>query len=173
MTGAVMEFKFDGNQEFQLSAIDATAGLLDGQPRVPAGIKFTQGTGFASVPNQLELSEKELLKNLRAVQEKNGLKPDGELQFIEGTASTPARNKPIRFPNFSVEMETGTGKTYVYIRSMLELCQRYGLRKYIVVVPSIAVKEGVLKALEITKKHLSERYNGIRYRYYAYDSNNL
>ena len=77
------------------------------------------------------------------------------------------------FANFSVEMETGTGKTYVYIRTALELYRRYGLRKFIVVVPSVAVREGVLKTLEITEKHLRELYGNAPYRYYVYDSDNL
>ncbi|MFA6329930.1 MAG: DEAD/DEAH box helicase family protein [Candidatus Micrarchaeia archaeon] len=168
-----MEFKFDANQEFQLNAIEAVMDLFEGQPCVPAGVKFTDGTGFASVPNQLEITEKQLLLNLQAIQQANGLKTDSELKFIEGTATTPSGSKQVHFANFSVEMETGTGKTYVYIRTMLELCQRYGLRKFIVVVPSVAVKEGVLKALAVTRKHLKERYGSIHYRYYAYDSKNL
>ena len=67
-------------------------------------------------------------------------------------------------------METGTGKTYVYLRTILELFRCYGLRKFIVVVHSVAVREGVLKTLEITREHLSELYDNIPYRYYAYDS---
>lgn len=168
-----MEFKFDSNQEYQVNAIEAVLGLLEGQPRLEAGVKFTAGTNFASVPNELGITDAQLLKNLREVQQANGLPLDGGLKFIEGSAKLPSGDKRARFPNFSVEMETGTGKTYVYIRTMLELCRRYGLRKFIVVVPSIAVKEGVLKTLEITKKHLREMYGGIHYRYYAYDSSNL
>ena len=90
----------------------------------------------------------------------------GEIETVEGV-------KPARFANFSVEMETGTGKTYVYIRTALELFRRYGLRKFIVVVPSVAVREGVLKTFEITEKHLRELYDNVPYRYYAYDSANL
>ncbi len=70
-------------------------------------------------------------------------------------------------------METGTGKTYVYIRTILELFRRYGLRKFIVVVPSVAVREGVLKTLQVTEKHFRNLYNNTPYRYYSYDSNNL
>ncbi len=78
-----------------------------------------------------------------------------------------------RFPNFSVEMETGTGKTYVYIRAALELYRRYGLRKFIVVVPSVAVREGVLKTLKITQDHLRGLYENAPYRYTVYDSRSI
>src|SRR5207248_3279944 len=70
-------------------------------------------------------------------------------------------------------METGTGKTYVYIRTALELGRRFGLRKYIVVVPSVAVREGVLKTLRITRRHFGRLYPGLSYRFYAYDSQSL
>ncbi|MBM3216849.1 DEAD/DEAH box helicase, partial [Candidatus Poribacteria bacterium] len=86
---------------------------------------------------------------------------------------TPDAAKPVRFANFSVEMETGTGKTYVYLRTALELFRRYGFRKYIVVVPSVAVREGVLKTFEVTKAHFAEVADNTPYRFYAYDSANL
>ena len=70
---------------------------------------------------------------------------DPQMQWIEETIATARGSELIRFPNFSVEMETGTGKTYVYLRTALELHRRYGMRKFIIVVPSVAVREGVLK----------------------------
>ena len=95
------------------------------------------------------------------------------LSILKKKITTVAGEKTVRFPNFSIEMETGTGKTYVYLRTILELFRCYSLRKFIVVVPSVAVREGVLKTLEITRKHLSELYDNVPYRYYAYDSANL
>jgi type III restriction enzyme len=95
------------------------------------------------------------------------------LRCIEETIGTVDGRSAIRFPNFSVEMETGTGKTYVYVRTALELFRRYGFRKFIVVVPSVAVREGVLKMLGVTRKHLLELYGNIPYRYYTYDSLSL
>ncbi len=77
------------------------------------------------------------------------------------------------FPFFSVEMETGTGKTYVYIRTAFELNKRYGFRRFIIVVPSVAVKEGVLKSFEITEKHFRELYGNVPCKFYSYDSSNL
>ena len=95
-----------------------------------------------------------LLQNLHAVQGQHKIAPDDALQCIEADIETADGVQHVRFPNFSIEMETGTGKTYVYIRTALELFRRYGLRKYIIVVPSVAVCEGVLKTLQITEKHL-------------------
>lgn len=103
----------------------------------------------------------------------NGIAPDDTLQCIEATIETANGEKAIAFPNFSVEMETGTGKTYVYLRTVLELYKRYGFRKFIVVVPSVAIREGVLKTLKVTERHLRELYGNAPYRYYVYDSANL
>jgi type III restriction enzyme len=147
--------------------------LFEGQPRVEVELKFAASAGFAAIANRLDLDDGALLKNLHAVQTQNDLPADAALQWIEAEIETVDGNKPARFANFSVEMETGTGKTYVYLRTALELFRRYGLRKFIVVVPSVAVREGVLKTLEITEKHLRELYDNLPYRYYAYDSDNL
>ena len=169
-----MELKFDANQEFQLQAIEAVTSLFAGQPRIETDLHFTPGqSSFAAVANRLDLSEAELLGNLHAVQQQNAIALDPELICIEEPIKTAAGPKDVRFYNFSVEMETGTGKTYVYLRTALELYRRYGLRKYIVVVPSVAIREGVLKTLQITEKHFQELYGNVPYRYYTYDSANL
>ncbi len=168
-----MQFKFDPNQEYQVRAIESVANLLEGQPRIEAHLSFALGAGFAAMPNRLDLDEVALLANLQSVQRENGLPVDDSLQMIEETIETVAGEKVVRFGNFSVEMETGTGKTYVYLRTALELYRRYGLRKFIVVVPSVAVREGVLKTLKVTEKHLRELYGNVPYRYHAYDSANL
>ena len=156
-----MEFKFEANQDFQLKAIEAITGLFEGQPYIEAGLSPVIG-------NRLDLDDETLLKNLRDVQEINGITPDTELLTIkpEGAVGLP-------YYNFSVEMETGTGKTYVYLRTALELYREYGFRKFIVVVPSIAIREGVLKTLQITEKHFRELYRNLPYRYYEYTSKSL
>jgi len=155
-----MELKFDANQDFQLQAIEAVTALFAGQPRVETDLHFTLGqSSFAAVANRLDLSEAELLDNLHAVQRQNGIAPDPDLICIEERIETATGPKDVRFYNFSVEMETGTGKTYVYLRTALELYRRYGLRKYVVVVPSVAIREGVLKTLQITEKHFQELYD--------------
>ncbi|CAN5567427.1 hypothetical protein BH24GEM3_BH24GEM3_07340 [soil metagenome] len=169
----MMRFQFDANQEYQLRAIDAVAGLFRGQPRSETRLEFAAGSGFAAVPNRLNLAEDTLLRNLLDIQEENRIAPDAALQHIEQTVELPEGTQEVRFPNFSVEMETGTGKTYVYLRTALELFRRYGMRKFIVVVPSVAVREGVLKTLEITRAHFREHFDNLPYRFYAYDSANL
>ena len=133
-----MQFKFDANQEYQVRAIEAVANLLEGQPRMEVDLTFTFGAGFAAIANRLDLPDETLLRNLQRVQTQNGILADAELQCIEETIETAAGKKSVRFPNFSVEMETGTGKTYVYLRTALELFRRYGLRKFIIVVPSLS-----------------------------------
>ncbi len=169
-----MRFQFDGNQAFQLRAIEATADVLRGQPRATVDYDtFAFGELLGPVANRLDLPEDVLLANLRAVQKRFGIAEDETLQLIEESIKTARGTTTARFPNFSVEMETGTGKTYVYIRTALELHRRYGLRKYIVVVPSVAVREGVLKTLKITQEHLRAIYDNVPYRFTSYDSKSI
>lgn len=175
-----MQFQFDANQDFQLEAINAIADLFSGQRRHE--VSFTLELGAAlSIPNRLDLSEADILRNLQTVQ-KRSFDPlndepeytgDDVLQYLEGEAITAAGKQKIHFPNYSVEMETGTGKTYVYLRTALELHRRYGFRKFIVVVPSVAIREGVLKTLQVTREHFRLIFDNVPYRYYAYDSSNL
>lgn len=170
-----MKLHFDPNQSFQLEAIDAVSDLFDGQPRIAADLRFLGGAGVgAAVPNRLDLTDQDLLTNLHAVQDRGGIRRDPGLRAIEEPLDpADGHGRTARFLNFSVEMETGTGKTYVYLRTALELHRRYGWTKYIVVVPSVAVREGVLKTLEITRDHLRALYDNVPYRFYPYDSGNL
>jgi type III restriction enzyme len=169
-----MRFQFDGHQAYQIRAIESVADLLHGQPKIRISYdNFELGQIFSPVANRLDLDEAQLLANLHAVQSSNGINPDAKLEFIEETIQTGAGLHPARFPNFSIEMETGTGKTYVYIRTALELNLRYGIQKFIVVVPSVAVREGVLKSLKITQEHLRSLYNNVPYRFSVYDSKNI
>ena len=168
-----MEFKFNPHEEHQAPAIEAVADLFEGQPHNGVELSLDRGAALAAIPNRLDLDEEALLSNLRAVQVRNRLVQDTSLQCIESEIATAVGAKSVRFTNFSVEMETGTGKTYVYLRTALELHQRYGMRKFIVVVPSVAIREGVLKTLRITEQHLLGLYGRPPYRYYVYDSENL
>jgi type III restriction enzyme len=170
-----MQFKFDPNQEFQIEAVEAITDLFVGQPPASGGVRLVlgQSLGLAAVPNRFDLEDKTLLVNLRAVQSRNRIAPDGELKQIGETIDAPAGGKPVQFYNFSVEMETGTGKTYVYLRTIHELFRRYGMRKFIIVVPSVAVREGVLKTLAVTEQHFRGLFSNPVYRYYVYDSDSL
>lgn len=150
-----MKFKFDSNLDFQLEAIKSVVDLFKGQKNTTKSLPFIAENGI--VPNELGISEKKILNNLNAIQNEAKIK---ELEELEGM-------------DFSIEMETGTGKTYVYLRSILELNIEYGFKKFIIIVPSVAIREGVLKTLEITKKHFKQIYDNISYNSYEYDSSKL
>ena len=135
-----MRFEFDANQTYQREAIDAVVRLFEGQSRVQANLEFSGDTNFAAVPNRLDLGDNQVRLNLAQVIVDTGV------QAFDWNG----------FFNFSVEMETGTGKTYIYLRTALELFQQYGMRKFIVVVPSVAIREGVLKTLQMTEAHFKK-----------------
>jgi len=168
-----MELRFDAAQEYQIRAVESVARLFDGQGKVEASMSYSREAGFLTFPNRLDLTEEDLLSNVQEVQKSNGIPPGQSLACIEQEIDTAGGKEWVRFPNFSIEMETGTGKTYVYVRTALELNKRYGFRRFIIVVPSIAIKEGVLKTFQITQKHFQELYGNLPYKFYAYDSANL
>jgi len=160
-----MRFKFDPNQQFQLDAIDATVGVFEGQPlnqgdfeiRLQYGYELRdlvqQELGFG---NNLAASDDVLNENLKQIQKRNNIHQEDSIET--------------KGKNFAVEMETGTGKTYVYLRTAFELNRKYGFKKFIVVVPSVAIREGVLKSIEIMKEHFRELYNNIPFSHFVYDS---
>jgi type III restriction enzyme len=168
-----MEFKFEGSQEYQLAAIEAVAALFEGQGYVRSQLMIPKGASFQVIPNRLDLADDMILANLAKVQGERALLVDGALQTLAAEIEMLAGKAEVRFPNFSIEMETGTGKTYVYLRTAHRLFQQYGLRKFIIVVPSVAVREGVKKTLDVTKKHLDDLYGKPPYRFAVYDSANL
>lgn len=171
-----MKFKFDANQEFQINAIEAVTDLFQGQGYVTGNVLIDiagKQSFLAAVSNRLDLEELRILDNLNEIQVRNNISPDSSLECIEENIATASGKKISRFFNFSVEMETGTGKTYVYLRTILELNRCYGMCKFIIVVPSVAIREGVLKTLKVTEGHFKKLYENPVYRYYVYDSSNL
>ena len=150
-----MKFKFDGNLDFQLDAINSVVDLFKGQRKKEKNVTFIAENGV--IPNELDINEEQILENLQEIQTKNVLSKNNRLEGMD----------------FTVEMETGTGKTYVYLRTILELSRRYGFLKFIIIVPSIAIKEGVLKSLDMTKLHFKQIFDNISYNYYEYDSSRL
>ena len=171
-----MEFRFNATQEYQLAAIEAACRLLEGQSYIRSELVIPDGASFSAIANRLDLSEAELLKKLQEGQEDQGIDADDDLKLITETLPEDGQDDEdaaVRFPNFSIEMETGTGKTYVYLRTAMELFRRFGLRKFIVVVPSVAVREGVYKTLQVTEAHFKALYDNPPYRYYLYGSANL
>jgi type III restriction enzyme len=165
-----MKFKFDSDQEFQVDAVESVVGLFDGQASVRNQLTVPTGATFQVVPNRLDLTPDQLLANLQKVQDDRGLDQHDKLETLTAKVETLRGEEDITFPNFSVEMETGTGKTYVYIRTALRLHQNYGLRKFIIVVPSVAVREGVKKTLEVTKSHFDKLFGKPPYHFTVYDS---
>lgn len=177
-----MRIQFDPNQQFQLDAVNAVVDLFDGQGRGAPEFSVIktqyQGELLGSqemtengVGNRLLLPEDRLLANARSIQELNDIEvsaPDQDLEVWE-LFDEPA-NQRRKCPHFSVEMETGTGKTYVYLRTIFELSHRYGFKKFIIVVPSVAIREGVLKNIEITKEHFSAIYNNLPFESFVYDA---
>jgi len=150
----MLKLNFDAKLDFQIDAINSVVDLFKGQVR--RSFDYT----FQIVPNQLDLSDEKIFENLLEVQSKNGL-PLSNADDLQ---------KPY---NWTIEMETGTGKTYVYLRTILELNQKYGFTKFIIVVPSVAIKEGVLKTLDITREHFKQLYDNLPYTYFSYNSDNL
>jgi len=161
-----MKLKFDKNLEYQQQAIASVVDLFRGQSPMQTNFTVSAYNGQIGlfntengIGNRLELDEEEILKNLQEVQLRNGLPQTKYLKAGEY--------------DFDIEMETGTGKTYVYIRTILELNKNYGFSKFIIVVPSIAIKEGVYKTLQITEEHFKELYDNTIYNYFVYDSSKL
>ena len=159
-----MKLKFDPSLQYQRDAISAVVNVFDGQPFVQTGAMAFQSLQIGGlfqtelgIGNRLALHEDEILENVRAVQEANGIEKTDELQGME----------------FSVEMETGTGKTYVYLRTIFELSKTYGFRKFIIVVPSVAIREGVLKSIDMMKEHFHTLYEKAPFDQFVYDSRRL
>ncbi|MCK9319151.1 DEAD/DEAH box helicase family protein [Methanoculleus sp.] len=151
-----MEFKFDKDIPYQLDAINSTINLFNGQSKeISKNLDFGE---YGSIYNLFNINEKVILNNLKDIQKKNNLSCS---EFLIGGY------------NFSVEMETGTGKTYVYLRTIFELNKRYGWKKFIIVVPSVAIREGVLNSLKITKFHFKKLYDNVAYNFYPYSSKEI
>ncbi|MCF6175414.1 MAG: DEAD/DEAH box helicase family protein [Victivallaceae bacterium] len=162
-----MKFKFDANQQYQLDAIDAVVDIFDGQQLKQGELEINFQDAFEFVGKSITQTELGFGNNLQPTDEMldANIKNIQKLHNIHQTESIKTKGR-----HFSVEMETGTGKTYVYLRTAFELSKKYGFKKFIIVVPSVAIREGVLKSIDIMKEHFRELYNNVPFRHFVYNS---
>ncbi len=168
-----MKIQFNANLEYQKQAIESVTGVFAGQEicqtnfTVASLQSWEEGTLFhgaqddaLGIGNRLRLLDEDIHANIRKIQLENGLAPSESFDSKDGI-------------HLTVEMETGTGKTYVYLRTIFEMNRLYGFTKFIIVVPSIAIKEGLKKSLEITATHFKELYENVAFDHFTYDSSKL
>ena len=174
-----LQFK---EQDFQIQAVRAVTDCFAGQPRetnrftleksqelirkakaasvgqIDLDMAVMETIGYRNRP--IQITEEQLLENIKQVQGKNDIQESDKLE----------RPKGLKLGyNLTIEMETGTGKTYTYIRTMYELNRQYGWSKFIIIVPSIAIREGVYKSFQVTQDHFQELY-GHRISPFIYNS---
>lgn len=139
-----MELQFE-QLDYQQAAVQAVINLFDGQPNADLAFDLKMLNDVRFIANAaLQLSDEQLQQNLTAQQTATQISPS----FLAEQGK-----------HFSIEMETGTGKTYVYLRTIFELNRRYGWQKFVIVVPSVAIREGVLHSLTVMKSHFDDLFN--------------
>ena len=150
-----MRFKYDNNQDFQIKAINSVINLFNGQP--PSNDLLDNLRSLGITGNKINLENNRILLNRDVIQKENKIPTSLKTDDLD----------------FSIEMETGTGKTYTYFRTIFELNIKYGWTKFIIIVPSVAIKEGVLKTYQDTRDHFDNLYSGLVSNCYEYDSKRL
>lgn len=174
-----MKFVFEAELPHQVAAIEAVVDLFAGQeqrqslftvaPRQVAG-ELEYNEKLLGYANRCDLLDEQVLENLHTVQNRHALPASPQLAVAaQGRRDAGGEYKM----DFTVEMETGTGKTYVYLRTIFELNRRYGFTKFVIVVPSVAIREGVKKTIEQTRDHFRQIYDGVPFESFVYDSSDL
>lgn len=178
-----MKLKFKV-QPYQTAAVDSVVDCFEGQlrqeritykidPGRRQNVELDLEEGFRNA--DIQLNDAQLLANIQKVQRRQNLPISKSLtDFTDDKGKAkPKTYKPGAALNLDIEMETGTGKTYCYIKSIFEMNKRYGWSKFIVMVPSIAIREGVQKSFEITAEHFAQSYGGKKARFFTYNSKRL
>ncbi len=180
MSTTQLRLRFDPNQDYQNDAVRAVTDLFEGYARRDTSFRLRSESAanedvVANVPPDHAFNEGWLLENLAAVQKRASILGDRRpaLETDEGPVLQGAGSETWRYPSFTIEMETGTGKTYVYLRTIYELRRLYGFGKFVIVVPSIAIYEGVVKTFEITRAHFASLYGNERVNLIRYDGAQL
>ena len=169
-----MKIQFESHLDYQDDAVKSICEIFEGKEifqsnfsvnsKVVVGAKGVQRglhDNDLGIGNSIKIIEEDLLENIRRIQLRNGL-PQSTEQSLKKDGM-----------NFSVEMETGTGKTYVYLKTIFELNRNYNFTKFVIVVPSLPIKEGTKKSLQITEEHFKAEFENIVYDYFVYDPNKL
>ena len=173
-----MKLKFK-NQDFQTDAVNSVVDLFVGQEKTKGTFSVDNNgmdnfLGTMGVGNALLIDHKTLAANMHAIQRRNNLPlTDPDWGFDFGKVDFSNFSFKGKTPQFCIEMETGTGKTYVYTKTIYELNRKYGFTKFIIVVPSVAIREGVYKSFEVTKEHFGLQYDNVPCRYFIYNSTKL
>jgi len=168
-----LKLQFDANQDFQLDAVQSVVALFEGRSRRATDFQLSDDI-IPNIASDEAFSEEWLFKNLFKVQECYGIERETTIRQLEiDSGMGLVGNETHRYPSFTVEMETGTGKTYVYLRTIYELRRRYGFGKFVIVVPSIAIYEGVIKNFEITRDHFRAIYGNEVINHIQYDGAQL
>lgn len=178
-----LKFKFEANQPHQKEAIDSVVGMFKSFSQDIAGFQLEYDV-VPNIQDFYDFDEEWLYGNYQEVININnslklaaGLQPDlpmnASLMYEDGFMLSGIDDRVVRFPVFTVEMETGTGKTYTYFRTIHELKQQYGFRKFIVVVPSVAIYEGTIKAFKQTKEHFKTLYGNENIHLTEYDGQQI
>ncbi|TMU20183.1 DEAD/DEAH box helicase [Halomonas sp. ATBC28] len=168
------------HQDYQERAVQSVVQVFDGQPLATGEFELVSSAasvnyaGDGSIGNSLVLTEKQVLENVHKVQANNIIEAVAALQADRWTVKSDEGHVSDEFcPHLTIEMETGTGKTYTFIRTMYELNKVYGFKKFVVVVPSVAIREGTMKNLEVTRSHFAADYNNVPCLPMLYDSSRL
>lgn len=163
-----------------MNAVQSVIDLFEGQPLNKGDFEFTLDDKDSSLQlnengfsNNRVIANEQILENLQKLQRENEIEISYSLNYIKYKVKEENEEEKeieTNFPNISLEMETGTGKTYVYLRTIYELNKNYGFKKFVIVVPSVAIREGVLKNLDITNEHFQNLYEKVPAYYDVYDS---